>query len=176
MNLSYGDNAFWNMYYENKITHALEFTNFDWYCTFDGIFPMINRVHDTLSSSQKALIIGVGSSEMVEYLYRQGFRDITCIDISTTLIRKMQQKYQHLLGVDFLCLDVKDLVKFPTGYFTLILDKGCLDAIFCSLDCANATCKALAELHRVLGPECIFACVSHGSPSTRVPTFRTQPV
>lgn len=172
MKLSYGDSAYWNVHYENELTETLGFHLFDWYCKFEFVFPLINRVYDTMSFSQKVLVIGVGRSSVVEFLYAKGFRDITCIDISPVIIQEMQKKYSSYAGVEFLVLDVRKMIKFPDDNFTWIIDKGTIDSLFCSADFKESTLLALKEIFRVMKQECVFACISHAEPHTRVPFFR----
>lgn len=58
MNLSYGDSAYWNMHYENKMTETLTFQLFEWYCHFEKVYPLITRVMDEAFLMKKVLIIG----------------------------------------------------------------------------------------------------------------------
>ena len=40
--------------------------------------------------------------------------------------------------------DVRDLVRFRADTFTLVLDKACVDAIFCSADYLNDTERCMS--------------------------------
>lgn len=60
---------------------------------------MLETICD-FKTPQKVLILGVGRSNVVDILYQNGFRDITCIDISPQIIAQMQNKYRQHSGVD----------------------------------------------------------------------------
>ena len=98
---------------------------FDWYAPFDKIYPVIESVIDT-TIVHKILVIGVGRSNIIEYLAEKGHTDIVAIDISPFIISKMAQKYSYLNGVEFIVLDARDLSYFPDNTFSLVLDKGSL--------------------------------------------------
>ena len=118
--MNIGEVSYWNIRYENELTKMLKFQLFDWYCPFDKLFSQISGIIDT-KSKHKLLIVGVGKSNIIECLYRNGFRDITAIDISPVLIAEMQKKYIEYSGVEFFVMDVRELVKFPNDTFTWVL-------------------------------------------------------
>ena len=60
---------------------------------------MLETINE-FKTPQKVLILGVGRSNVVDILYEKGFRQITCIDISPTIIAQMQNKYRQHSGVD----------------------------------------------------------------------------
>jgi len=52
----------------------------------------------------------VGRSNIVDTLYTTyGYRDITCIDISPTIIQAMKQQYESFTGVEFYTMDVMEV-------------------------------------------------------------------
>lgn len=132
---------------------------------------MIESVFDT-DQVHKVLIVGVGRSNVIDCLYRKGFRDITAIDISSTIILEMQKKYESYTGVEFFVMDTRQLLKFADETFTLVLDKACIDSLFCGTDFMESTCCALTEIFRVLKYDGAFISISHASALTRVPYFR----
>lgn len=168
--LNFGDLSYWeNRYNDNK---NVLFKLFDWYCPFDLCYPTIESLIDT-KKKHKLLLIGIGKSGAIEILYKNGFRDIICVDISPTIISIMQQKYIKYSGVEFMCMDVCKMNTFPDNHFSLVIDKACLDALFCQIDYKEAISQALIEIHRVLKVDGgVFASVSQSPPITRVPYFR----
>lgn len=174
MNL--GDPAYWEVRYKREIAERAgpELELFDWYCPFSEVYPLIQSVIDT-TIVHRVLVLGVGRSNVIEYLYRQGYRDITAIDISETIILEMQQKYADHPGVEFLCMDVRQMYKFSDGYFSLILEKACLDTLFCATDYMESVPLAAQEICRVLKPEGVFVTVTHAPPIARVPYYRLVP-
>jgi len=58
------------------------------------------------------------------------FRNITNIDVSGVVIKRMQQKYgRNRPGLDYLQMDALQ-TDFPATSFSTIFDKGTLDALF----------------------------------------------
>ena len=64
-----------------------------------SVYNMLETIRD-FKKPQKVLILGVGRSNVVDVLYDHGFREITCIDVSPTIIAQMQNKYRLHSGVD----------------------------------------------------------------------------
>lgn len=171
MSVRAGDPAYWNVRYQQEIRDIGSFELFDWYCPFHELYKEIDSMFDT-SMVHKILIIGVGRSEIVEFLYNKGYRDITAIDISESIIIEMQRKYTSLAGVEFFVMDARQLNQFSNNSFTLVFDKACIDSLFCGTDYMESTTLALKEVFRVMKPEGIFFSVSHAPPLARVPYLR----
>jgi Zn/Cd-binding protein ZinT len=105
MSLSLGDPDYWDERYREE-EKMFAFKLFDWYAPFKALYPMVETVIDT-TIQHKILVIGVGRSSIVEVLYDKGFRDITAIDISQTVIRQVGYiKYYDLLCPRILTIKV----------------------------------------------------------------------
>lgn len=169
--MNIGEPAYWEERYKIEMAKLLKFELFDWYCPFSELMTMAEGVYDS-DAVHKVLIIGVGRSDVIDTLYRRGYRDITAIDISNTVIVEMQKRYASYTGVEFFVMDAKQLIKFSDKTFSLVIDKACIDSLFCGTDFMAATTLALEEIFRVMRDEGIFLCVSHASPPSRVPYLR----
>lgn len=170
--MNIGDPAYWDVRYKNELENRQgSYDLFDFYCRFTDLYPMVKAFFDP-TVLHKILIIGVGRSNVVEHLYRQGFRDITAIDISETIITEMQRRYESLSGVEFFVMDVKQLFKFADNTFSIVFDKACIDALFCGTDYLETSGQAFREIQRVLQPEGLFLMVTHAPPIARVPYLR----
>ena len=174
MNLSIGDLAYWEVRYAKEFAEMLNFDLFDWYCPFDTLYRDFLRTMVEGSRTRKILIIGVGRSNIIECLYRQGYRDITAIDISQTVILQMQKRYESYAGVEFLVMDARFMHKFSDQSFDLIFDKGCIDMLFCSTDYFDSSTMTVKELYRVLRDEGVLFTVTHAPAIARVPYFRSS--
>jgi 2-polyprenyl-3-methyl-5-hydroxy-6-metoxy-1,4-benzoquinol methylase len=96
--LSLGSPDYWDeRYKEEEKRMTTRFTLFDWYAPFESLYPTVETVIDT-QLNHKVLIIGVGRSNMVEVLYSKGFKDITAIDISQTVIRQVRPHFIPTAG------------------------------------------------------------------------------
>mmetsp|Transcript_17246 Transcript_17246/g.29185 ORF Transcript_17246/g.29185 Transcript_17246/m.29185 type:complete len:264 (+) Transcript_17246:96-887(+) len=172
--MNIGEAAYWDERYKVEMAKLLQFDLFDWYCPFSEVYHLMEGAFDS-TAVHKVLIIGVGRSDVIEFLYRKGYRDIVAIDISSTIIVEMQKRYEHYTGVEFFVMDTKQLMKFSEEYFTLVIDKACIDSLFCGTDYMEATQMALAEIFRVMRYDGVFLSVSHGTKLARIPYFRNIP-
>ena len=170
----YGEPLYWDQRYEfqdkRQMTAGVKL--FDWYAPYDKIYPVLESVIDT-TQRHKTLLIGVGKSNMVEHMISKGFNDIVCIDVSSYIISKMKTKYAKFNGIEFLCMDVRNMSYFRDNSFTLVIDKGCMDAVFCCTNYMEESTQMFQEVLRVLKPQGQFLSVSHASPASRVPYLRT---
>ena len=62
-----------------------------------------------LSIDDKILHIGCGNSELGEQLYNEGFKNITNIDFSVTVIDKMKERCKHLTSMTWYAMDLQFL-------------------------------------------------------------------
>lgn len=72
----------------------------------NGVSPPLKAFIDTLSDKQlRILIPGCGNAYEAGYLLQQGFTNVTLIDIASTLVEKLQQKFAgqpiRILHADF---------------------------------------------------------------------------
>ena len=167
-----GSVYFWEAKYKEELTDIIgQVECFDWYVPFDHIYEMIESFLNP-EINHRLLVVGVGRSNIVECLYKNGFRDITAIDISPTVIAKMQKKYAHLTGVEFLVMDVREMVSLSNDSYTAVIDKACLDSLFCMSDFNNSVDRAYNEIFRVLRMNGMYLSVSHAIALARVPYLR----
>lgn len=97
------------------------------------------------------------------------------MDVSPTIIVQMRQKYEDFHGVQFSVMDIRDLSDFSDNMFSLVFEKGCTDAVFCSTNFLGDSRQAYKEIFRVLQPEGAFISISHAPPPARVPFLRISP-
>jgi len=168
-----GDAAYWEVRYKQEILDLASFELFDWYCPFNEIYPMMHSFF--FSGVNRILVVGIGRSNVIESLYRKGYRDITAIDISESIIVEMRRKYESYAGVEFFVMDVRQLHKFQDSTFSIVIDKACIDSLYCGTDYLDSTGLALQEIHRVLKQDGVFFSVTHAPPLARVPYFRLLP-
>ena len=109
---------------------------------------------------------------MYWHVTEKGHRDITAIDISPTIVNEMQKFHSVRTGVEFVVMDVREMTRYPDQSFNLVIDKGCLDALFCGADFKESSSRALREIHRVMVPNSLFMCFSHAPYLARVPYLR----
>ena len=67
-------------------------------------------------------------------------------------------------------MDVRNL-QFADGSFAVVIDKGTFDCIRCGDGADPNAEQMLLEIERVLAPNGVYICISHGSPPSRMPMF-----
>ncbi|XP_037518194.1 eEF1A lysine and N-terminal methyltransferase [Rhipicephalus sanguineus] len=144
--------------YWNEFFHKRGKAAFEWYGEFwqhaETIFKYLKE------STDKILIVGCGNSTLSADLYDSGYRNITSIDISDVAIRQMNDKYvTSRPQMQFLQMDATQM-NFKDEEFSVILDKGTVDALTPDSDSAAKLYAVLKEVSRVLRVGGRFLCIS----------------
>ena len=111
-------------------------------------------------------------------MYNDGFEDITNIDISEVVIKKMSSKHPHL---KFVQMDVTDL-EFGEEKFDLVIEKSTLDALLVDTKSPwdftgpsnKQVLKALKEVKHVLKVGGVFLSITFSQPHFRVPLLAQE--
>jgi len=91
------------------------------------ISPPLKTYIDQLEKKDFAILIpGAGSSYEAVYLMEQGFTNITVIDIASTVIEALQQKYSNQSSIQFIEANFFNW----EGQYDLILEQ----TFFCAID------------------------------------------
>jgi len=156
----YGKADYWNDRYSKDPD------SFDWYQRYDTLKPFIKK---HTKPSDKILMVGAGSSQLSEDMYKDGFKEITNIDISSVIVNLMQQKYSaDFPGLTYKVLDVTNMSEIPSASFDVAIDKGTMDAILCGDGSVSNTDKMLTEILRILRPGGTFMLITYGEPASRL--------
>lgn len=59
-------------------------------------------------------------------------------------------------------------MEYPDGVFNIVLDKATIDSVLCAEGSQPLVAKCLSEISRVLAPNGVFVCISHGHPGSRL--------
>jgi len=155
-------------YWEERYTRDPE--PFDWYQRWAGLKDVLMEY---IQTNHQVMNLGCGNSRLSEEMYEEGFHNITNVDISLVAIKAMQEKYADKAGMIYQQMDCRSM-EFPDGVFNVVLDKGSLDSILCGEGSTHNAQKTLQEVTRVLSPNGVYLCVSHGQPSYRL-TYLQRP-
>ncbi|HEY1047301.1 MAG TPA: methyltransferase domain-containing protein [Bacteroidia bacterium] len=111
------DKDFWDSRYENGET--------GW--DLGDASPPLKRYIDQLEHKDLAILIpGCGNAYEAEYLIRNGFSNITLIDLSEALTDRLKEKFKNHESIKIICGNFFDL----EGKFDLILEQ----TFFCAID------------------------------------------
>ncbi|XP_023224128.1 methyltransferase-like protein 13 [Centruroides sculpturatus] len=145
---------YWNKFFTKRGNRA-----FEWY----GEYPQLcGLLHKYIRPKDKLLNIGCGNSQLSVDLYDVGFHNNVNIDISSIVIKQMNDKHvPGRKGLEFKKMDMLQMT-FDDEEFSVVLDKGTLDALL-SEDTEEVNRRAEAmfsEIKRVLRPCGRYICVS----------------
>jgi ubiquinone/menaquinone biosynthesis C-methylase UbiE len=120
-------------------------------------------------------VLGCGNSTLSRDLRNAGFKSVTSIDYSPTVISKMQQKYQDDNDLHWLVSDMRDMSNIGTAKYDLVIEKGALDAFMAkesnvwepALEVCVDVGKALTEIRRVMKPGGLYIQISFQQPHFR---------
>ncbi|XP_022919129.2 eEF1A lysine and N-terminal methyltransferase homolog [Onthophagus taurus] len=145
---------YWESFFKKRGNKA-----FEWY----GEYPeLCSDLHKYVRPNNKVLIVGCGNSTLGNDLYDVGYKTITNIDISHTVIKHMKKaNEQKRPDMNFIQMDATNM-SFDNEYFDAIIDKGTLDALMPN-DKESTIIeidKYLEEINRVLKNGGKYLCIS----------------
>eukprot|EP00092_Neocalanus_flemingeri_P003266 GFUD01003497.1.p1 GENE.GFUD01003497.1~~GFUD01003497.1.p1 ORF type:complete len:665 (+),score=233.31 GFUD01003497.1:1632-3626(+) len=144
---------YWDNFFKKRGKKA-----FEWYGEYHelcGILHKYSRAVDNI------LQVGCGNSSLASDLYDVGYRNIRSIDISDLVIAQMSQQNRHRGELIFEKMDVTDM-RFKDEEFSVVLDKGTLDALFTDTteEVVTKVEQMWEEISRVLRVGGRYLCVS----------------
>lgn len=107
--------------------------------------PLKEYIGQLTDKNIAILIPGCGNSHEAEYLLQQGFTNITLMDISTMLCKKLEEKFAAYLssGLTIICADFFD----HQGKYDLVIEQ----TFFCALD-PSLRNRYAEKMYRLLKP------------------------
>lgn len=149
----FSEKDYWNKFFKKRGNKS-----FEWYGEY---LELCGQLHKYIKQKDNILITGCGNSSLSADLYDVGYKNITNIDVSEVVINQMKSINAHRTSMKFLCMDAMNTT-FENEEFTVVLDKGTLDALM--PDDAEATQqlidKYFAEIKRVLKLGGRYVCIS----------------
>ncbi|KAL5543629.1 hypothetical protein UlMin_007413 [Ulmus minor] len=157
---NYGDALYWDARY------IQEGGSFDWYQRYSALRPFVQKY---VPPSSRVLMVGCGNAVMSEDMVKDGYEDITNIDISLVAVDMMRRKHEHIPQLKYMQMDVRDMSFFPDETFDSVIDKGTLDSLMCGTDAPISASRMLGEVSRLLKPGGIYMLITYGDPTVRMP-------
>lgn len=138
-------------------------------------------IHLHINPSHSVLELGCGNSRMCEdLLLTDGVTQLTCIDLSSVAVRKMQKRLSEkgIKDIRVLQADMLDM-PFADECFDVVIEKGTMDVLFVDSgdpwrphpETVSKVMEMLKGVHRVLKPQGTFISISFGQPHFRRPLF-----
>jgi methyl halide transferase len=148
------NDQYWSQRYENHQTR--------W--DIGQVAPALKAYFDQLTDKNVAILIpGCGNAHEAEYLLKQGFTNITLIDISATLVNLLQEKLQNSIEKGYIRVIHQDFFEH-SGIYDLIIEQ----TFFCAIDPSLRTIYA-EKMSVLLKPKgklvgLLFDCNFEGGP------------
>ncbi|KAI7872481.1 S-adenosyl-L-methionine-dependent methyltransferase [Spinellus fusiger] len=163
---AYKSQAYWEERYQKED----EQTTFDWFKTYEELKPLLQLPNKEVS----ILMLGCGNSTLGEDMYNDGYKNITNIDYSKTVIDTMKKRCAHQPEMKWLEMDIRDL-QFSDCSFDVVIDKGTMDALMCdqgdvwdpSEDLIREVKAEVDQVERVLKVGGVFLYITFGQPHFR---------
>ncbi|ORX49492.1 S-adenosyl-L-methionine-dependent methyltransferase [Hesseltinella vesiculosa] len=161
-------------YWEERYKQEDLNTTFDWFKTYDELKVLFDQHIPNKDAS--ILILGCGNSTLGEDMYRDGYKNITNIDYSKTVVDNMKDRCADMPEMTWLEMDIRDL-KFDTESFDVVIDKGTMDALLTGVkdqwnpgeEVVSEVKKEVDEVARVLKMGGLFLYITFGQPHFRKP-------
>ncbi|XP_068176000.1 eEF1A lysine and N-terminal methyltransferase isoform X2 [Antennarius striatus] len=129
---------------------------FEWYGDYNKLCGVL---HKYIKIQHKVLVVGCGNSTLSEQLYDVGYKHLTNIDISETVVTHMNQRNaERRPGLTFQQVDATQ-TPYEDGSYQVALDKGTLDAL-ASEERGELARNMLTEVGRVLSVGGRYFCVT----------------
>uniref|UniRef100_A0AC35F539 Methyltransferase type 11 domain-containing protein n=1 Tax=Panagrolaimus sp. PS1159 TaxID=55785 RepID=A0AC35F539_9BILA len=144
--------------------------SYEWISNFEKFSDLIVK---ELKPSDRILHVGCGNSQLSFQLYSAGFKDITNLDYSNVLIKKLLEKNPEM---KWICDDMRSLEKLETETFDVVIEKAAIESLLANeksvwtfSDTAKHDLRSTLEsIYRVLKPGGFFFSVSFTPPYFRV--------
>ncbi|XP_058120843.1 eEF1A lysine and N-terminal methyltransferase homolog [Anopheles ziemanni] len=150
----FGSTEYWNSFFRKRGKQA-----FEWY----GEYPeLCGQLHKYIKPKDEILVVGCGNSKLSVDLYDVGFKKITNIDISPVVIKQMQEANRSQRPEMTWCQMDATAMTLPDESFSVVLDKGTLDALFTdqSEEVVSTVRRYFKEIGRVLRSGGRYVCIS----------------
>ncbi|XP_008275658.1 eEF1A lysine and N-terminal methyltransferase [Stegastes partitus] len=142
---------YWERFFKKRGEKA-----FEWYGDYNKLCGVL---HKYIKVQDKVLVVGCGNSELSEQLYDVGYKHLTNIDISETVVTHMNQRNaERRPGLTFHQVDATQ-TPYEDASYQAALDKGTLDAMASEEEGALAR-NMLTEVGRVLKVGGRYVCVT----------------
>ncbi|XP_031724163.1 eEF1A lysine and N-terminal methyltransferase [Anarrhichthys ocellatus] len=142
---------YWERFFKKRGEKA-----FEWYGDYNKLCGVL---HKYIKVQDKVLVVGCGNSELSEQMYDVGYKHLTNIDISETVVTHMNQRNaERRPGLTFQQVDATQ-TPYEEASYQAALDKGTLDAMASEEEGALAR-GMLTEVGRVLSVGGRYVCVT----------------
>ncbi|PNS14796.1 Queuine tRNA-ribosyltransferase-like protein [Sphaceloma murrayae] len=160
---------YWNGRYSQadgeKPTH-------EWFKTYDALKPFLTRhlfEPRRPEDNPSILHLGSGDSTIPSDLASRGYKRQTCVDFSDVVVALMSKR-DATKDIDWLRLDVRDMVAIGSATVDVAFDKGTMDAMIHGSpwdppdDVLENTARYMDEVRRVLKPDGVFLYITFRQP------------
>ncbi|EFC44991.1 predicted protein [Naegleria gruberi] len=122
-----------SQYFENE-----KYLERDWYGEFSVVKKHLKPIMKNLKKDSTILILGAGLSTLPVDIYKMGYKNIVCTDISQSLCEMMKEYSIEVLGensIQYILQDMRNMEStFAENSFDIVIDKATLDSLYMEED------------------------------------------
>nr|ACO11390.1 Endothelin-converting enzyme 2 [Caligus rogercresseyi] len=172
-NTDYSKSEYWESRYAQEKDEE-----FEWLGNYEAFREYL--LPGLCSSKDSVLILGCGNSTLgPDMVIMDGFKDVTSIDISESIIRQQKQKYKDFSSLKWSVMDITNLSLYEKEAFDVVIEKATLDAFIASErspwslseNTVRLIHKACSETSRVLKKGGLFLSLTFAQPHFRLPLY-----
>lgn len=168
----YSDIKWW----DDEFKKCQKGDSYEWYIKADGFWDVFNKLFSNNKDIQ-ILNLGCGISRLQEFLYDQGYHNLTNCDGSKSCIELMKSEDSRNMKWDL--FDLLDRFPYPDQSFDCLIDKATLDALLTEKadkwepepEAFEISEKYFKEIERVLKSGGYFLQITFGQPHFRRKLF-----
>jgi len=165
-NASYKDVEYWDSRYKVE-------QRYDWLADYGGVKHLLEDKLKKFKKDAKILHLGCGNSSLPLDLYKDGWTNITNIDISEVVVDRMKEQHRQM---DWITMDMTNMT-FSDDTFDIVLEKATLDSLLVEDKSPWAqdtpgkklVVSSLREVARVMKTGGMFVSITFTQPHFRVP-------
>ncbi|ESO10732.1 hypothetical protein HELRODRAFT_72557 [Helobdella robusta] len=163
---------YWNQRYDR------DESKYDWFIGYEACKRILER---NVKNFHRILHLGCGNSSLPIDMWLDGYKDITNMDYSRTVIESMQQRTKNMEGLKWIVADINNMTgdAFQSEKYDVIIEKGTLDALLasevdpwiCSQDTETMMDHILRKISALLRDGGRFISITFAQPHFRVPLY-----
>lgn len=146
----------------------------EWFRTFGDLQPFLQKhmidPHPP-GVDPRILHLGAGDSTVPVDLARLGYQNQLCVDFSNKVVERMWSRHvAKELGIEWKCLDVRNMSEIPNQSIDIAFDKSTMDAMIHGSpwnppnEVKHNTARYMREVSRVLKDDGTFLYVTYRQP------------
>lgn len=173
-NENYSDIEWW----DQEFKKCKKGDNYEWYANVKDFWSNLSKIFDEFQGTDFSILnLGCGISNIQDFIFDQGYHNITNCDGSQSCIEL--NKSEDTRGMKWDVVNLLEKFPYESSSFDVAIDKATLDALITEKadkwnpdpEAFEISEKYFKEVERVLKPNGIFVLITFGQPHFRRKLF-----